>query len=272
MGSVKTTVIITTYNWPEALKRVLLAYNRQSFKNFEVIIADDGSEKQTTTLIHELQKVVNYPLRHIWQKDAGFRAAKIRNKAVGEAQGDYLIFTDGDCIPRSSFIQHHVKLKEHGYFVPGNRVLLRDKYTKQALKDSDCISQLSFLEWFFNRLVNNCDRLTPLIYIPLQAWRKHNPKQWKGAQTYNLGLWKKDFIRVNGFDENYQGWGFEDSDLIIRLLNSGIKRKSGRFAVPVFHLSHSMTDREQSEENKRRLLSSIEKKVTEVKTGVKQYL
>jgi glycosyltransferase involved in cell wall biosynthesis len=127
---VKITLIVTTYNWPEALELVLIGLNHQSAADFEVIVADDGSTPQTSALINAYLTRVNFPLSHIWQEDAGFRASKIRNKAAAQAKGDYLVFLDGDCIPLISFIQRHLQLMEEGWMVSGNRILLNASITK----------------------------------------------------------------------------------------------------------------------------------------------
>src|ERR1700730_11552217 len=128
------SVIVTTYNWPAALERVLIALSHQSDQvAFEVIVADDGSTKETADLIGHLQKSLPYDLQHCWQPDIGFRAAKIRNQAAALARGQYLIFIDGDCIPPSSFIARHQQLAQRGCFVVGNRILLSPGYTEQIV-------------------------------------------------------------------------------------------------------------------------------------------
>lgn len=252
----KISIIITTYNRPDALALVLRALAQQTDQNFEVLIADDGSHASTRDMIESIQLPV--PCRHVWQADEGFRAAKIRNKAVAQATGDYLVFLDGDCVPLQKFVRKHRRLAEQGYFVAGNRTLLSQQFTDKVLHDSIDIQHFSLFDFIWAKYCGRINRYLPVISLPLGPLRKLNANDWKGVKTCNLGLWKRDFLAVNGFDEDYIGWGFEDSDLVIRLLRYGIKRKLGRFAVPVMHLWHPENDRSYVDNNLNRL-QSIEK-------------
>ncbi|MDM8568554.1 glycosyltransferase family 2 protein [Thiotrichales bacterium HSG1] len=231
----KISLIITTYNRPDALELVLNSLVKQKFTDFEVIIADDGSTANTAKFIRQLS--TPYLLKHVWQEDQGFRAAKARNLAVMVANGDYLIFLDGDCIPRFDFIAKHWQLAELGYFVVGNRVLFTKKFTQQVIQSWIPVWTWPISKWLSAYLKGNINRCSPLLRLPFV--RKHCRQTWKGVKTCNLGIWKKDFEQINGFDEKFQGWGHEDADLAIRLLQIGIRRKNGRFAVPVLHLWHN---------------------------------
>lgn len=267
------SIIITTYNWPEALLAVLLALNHQQ-QAFEVLIADDGSKPETKNSLDSIAAQLHYPWKHIWHEDQGFRAAKIRNKAVAAAKGDYILFLDGDCIPSASLVRRHRALAEPGWWVAGNRVLLSESFAKTALANQEALDQKSFLYWCKHRLTGDCNRLLPLLFIPqvLMAKRKWQPSSWEGAKTCNLAVWKKDFLAVNGFDEAYEGWGYEDSDLVIRLIRKGIYRKSGRFALPVFHLGHPENTSSRSAENLERLQHLIKNEDRKVILGVNQYV
>lgn len=271
MSKPNASIIVTTYNRPDALAMVLRAFASQTVRNFEVIIADDGSQLATTQLIAEIQPELNYPLLHVWQPDEGFRAAMIRNKAVAVARADYLIFIDGDSIPRPDFVRQHCACAEPGYFVVGNRVLLNENFTQAILREHTPIYHWSLWRWLWLRIQGQCNRISPLISLPLGGLRKMN-QSWKGAKTCNLALWRADFLNVNGFDEAYTGWGYEDSDLVIRLLKSGVMRKEGRFALPVFHLWHPEADRALSEANYQRLLTHAETAALKTEQGVGQYL
>lgn len=254
---VTTSLIVTTYNRPSALALVLRALAKQDISDFEVIVADDGSDTTTQQLIATLQPELPYPLKHIWQSDEGFQAAKIRNKAVAKAAGNYLIFLDGDCVPFYSFIRKHRQLAEKNWLVMGNRVLLNQSTTEQVLtflSGKVPVYEWSYITWFRVWLSSGCNRFLPLLPIPW-LWRKKSATSWRGVKTCNLGMWKEDFLKVNGFDESYVGWGYEDSDLTIRLMRQGVRRKQGRFAVPVIHLWHPESDRSQEAENLARLFS-----------------
>lgn len=251
------SVIITSYNRPDALHLVLSALEQQTQLPDEVIIADDGSTEETQQLITQLQTQLPYPLTHIWQIDEGFQAAKIRNKAALQAGNPYLIFIDGDCVPFPDFIAQHRQLAEPDCFVSGHRILLNKTLTQKILKGFQPIHKNSSLQWLLHYLHRDTNRLFPLLRIDLNKLRRLHPKRWQGAKSCNLAVWKKDFVTINGFDESFIGWGYEDSDLVIRLIRSGTSRKSGRLAVPVIHLWHPQNDRAQEAINLR-LLKEIE--------------
>jgi glycosyltransferase involved in cell wall biosynthesis len=251
------SVIVTSYNRPDSLNLVLSALGQQTQLPIEVIVADDGSREETRQLITQLQTQLSYPLRHIWHVDQGFQAAKIRNKAALQASNPYLIFLDGDCVPFPDFIAQHRQLAEPDCFVSGHRILLNKTLTQKVLEEFQPIYKNSSLEWLLHYLHRETNRLFPLLRIDLNKLRKLHPKRWQGAKSCNLALWKKDFLNINGFDESFIGWGYEDSDLVIRLIRSGIYRKSGKLAIPVIHLWHPQNDRTQEPVNLK-LLKEIE--------------
>jgi glycosyltransferase involved in cell wall biosynthesis len=232
--TLKVSLIVTTYNWPEALRAVLNSVTMQSELPYEVIVADDGSRVETSEMIAEIQKSFPCPLHHVWHEDNGYQGSKIRNKAVALSTGDYLVFIDGDCLLRQDFISRHKALAADGYFVAGNRILLTQQFTYSVLQESRNINTWDPYS-FTSEQVN---RRWSLLHIPLGIFRKFRVSRWQGVKTCNMSLWKKDFIQIDGFDEQFQGWGYEDSDLTVRLIRLGIKRLSGRFAVTVLHLWH----------------------------------
>jgi len=250
------SVVVTTYNRPDALELVLNALAAQTQLPNEVIVADDGSSKSTTELISKLQTLLPYSLLHFWQEDNGFQAAKARNKAVEISHGEYLIFIDGDCIPQIDFIKKHSQLAEKSCFVAGNRILLSKNFTAQL---NSPIWNWSKLQWVLPYLRIDINRFLPLLRLPVKLLSKHHKKKWQGAKTCNLAVWRDDFEKIKGFDENYQGWGHEDADLVVRLLCNTVLRKDGRFAVPVFHLWHPEADRGNEKENRQRLDNIINK-------------
>lgn len=251
------SVIVTTYNRPKGLELVLRALDAQLDKNFEVIVGDDGSQESTRHLIEQLQKEVSYPLIHVWQEDLGFRAGRARNLAVKSSHGEYLLFLDGDCIPRPSWISAHRRLAQRGWFVAGNRVLLSETYTARAENEKLAVHSLSKSEWqqlLRDRYVN---RVHPLQSLPLGPLRFLRASKWQRVRSCNLGVWRSDFESVDGFDLTFEGWGFEDSDLAIRLINSGVQHKDGSYATAVIHLYHKEFDRGRESENYRQLLQRI---------------
>lgn len=267
------SLIVTTYNWPEALTACLNSLQAQTDQDFEIIIADDGSTLETHAVIQDFQQKSPVPIQHVFHEDNGFRAGTIRNKAVAASSGRYLLFMDGDCLVLPSFIKRHRQLAESGYFVPGNRVLLSQSYTARVLDRHIPLYSYSFLFFLGLRTQGRINRLRPLMYWPFQKWRYRCPWRWQQAMTCNLAIWKNDFMTVNGFDEIFEGWGYEDSDLVIRLIHLGIKRKAGRFAVPVLHLWHKHRDRSQHDQNYQRLLQRLDdKSLIRASRGVDQYL
>ncbi len=249
----KTTIVVTTYNRPDALEIVLEGYCRQSDQDFTLVVADDGSTSETATIVQDFVGRATFPLSHVWQEDRGFRAAAIRNRAVASMDADYVIFTDGDCVPPRHFVRAHKRLAEPGYFLGANRVLLSKQLTDRVLREHLPIHAWSGIDWAWSWSQREVNRLMPLMVLPDGPFRKWSPDRWRGVKTCNLSVWRADFVRVNGLDESYEGWGLEDSDLVIRLLHAGVKHKNARFAAPVFHLWHAEQDRVMLPINQQRL-------------------
>lgn len=268
LNSLPVSVIVTTYNRPDALRLILLSLAQQTALPHEVVIADDGSSTETRRMLVQLQNKLPYSLKQVWQEDDGFQAAKIRNKAVLLTSTDYLIFLDGDCVPFPDFIKQHQQLSEKGWFVSGHRVLLEQRFTEKVLAQSLAIFQHTSLQWLKHYCYRHSNRVFPLLRVNLKNRRKAHPQRWQGVKSCNLGLWKKDFLAVNGFDENFTGWGYEDSDLVIRLIRSGVLRKSGKFAIPVIHLWHAQNDRKQEPRNFKLLEESKKSLRIKAKIGV----
>ncbi|MDP1574760.1 MAG: glycosyltransferase family 2 protein [Coxiellaceae bacterium] len=264
----KVSIIISTYNYPAALDCVLTQLQKETtlLQNpCEILIADDGSSDETRTVINTHKKALP-TLKHLWHEDQGFRKTLILNKTVAEATGDYLIFLDGDCIPCPDFLKQHSALAEKGYFVAGNRVLLSKNFTRIFLKDPHhSLFQRSNLQWLLLFLKNNTNKMIPAIRntflmtllkkIRFPYWRTTN---WKFPKGCNFSVFKNDFIAVNGYDETFQGWGHEDSDLFIRLLHNGVQIKNGKFLATVFHLWHKSASKDHTADNYQRL-TALEK-------------
>ncbi len=267
----RTAVIVTTYNRPDALAAVLEGYLPQIGSAFELIVADDGSTADTRAVVERYAARASYPLRHVWQEDQGFRAAAVRNRALASTTADYIIFTDGDCIPRRDFVARHCTLAEPGHFLAGNRVLLAEGFTREVLNKQLDVHYWSGLRWLASRASGDINRWLPLLSLGDGAWRKRTPERWAGVKTCNLSAWRADLVRVNGLDESYSGWGLEDSDLVIRLLHAGVRHKSARFAAPVFHLWHRENDRSRLLENQRQLDALLASNRIEAQLGLRQY-
>jgi glycosyltransferase involved in cell wall biosynthesis len=267
----KTAVVVTTYNRPDALTAVLDGYCAQSSAEFELLVADDGSSQDTRTLVSDYARRTPFALTHVWQEDRGFRAGAARNRALAQTQADYVIFSDGDCVPPPFFVDRHGKLSERGHFLAGNRVLLSADFTNRVLRDRLPIHRWSTGRWLAAWLKRDVNRALPLVRLPDGAFRKVSSARWEGVKTCNFSAWREDLLRANGFDERYAGWGLEDSDLVIRLLHAGIRHKSARFAAPVFHLWHRENDRTALKENQRRLDEILKSNRVSAPVGLDQY-
>jgi glycosyltransferase involved in cell wall biosynthesis len=252
---IKSVIVITTYNRPDALDEVLDSLARMKTLPTEIVVADDGSGQDTLSIVNRWKVV--FPIIHAWQPDDGFRAAEVRNLAVRSSKSDYIIFIDGDCIVPDDFLDMHLMLAEPGFMVVGNRILLSRELTDSILCGMDDILSWSWTSWVMARLRQRINRLMPIVKLPGRFWRIWRPLRWKGVHTCNLGLWRSDFVLVNGFDQSFKGWGHEDADLAIRLMRSGIYRKDGSFALPVYHLWHKDNSRDYEHINKERLLSEF---------------
>lgn len=268
----KTAVIVTTYNRPDALDAVLAAYEAQTDRDFELVVADDGSTAETAAVIQNYQHRSQVSVRHVWQEDRGFRAAAIRNRAVATTTADYIIFTDGDCIPSRQFVHAHKRLAEPGYFLGANRVLLSARGTQRVLDGRLRVHDWGWAQWGQAWARREVNRLLPLLTLPDGSFRKWEPARWKGIKTCNLSLWRSDLIQVNGLDQSYEGWGLEDTDLVVRLLRSGIKHKTARYAAPVFHLWHREQARSGLAENRTRLDHVLRSQDTQAVAGLDLYL
>lgn len=268
----KIAVIVTTYNRPDALAAVLEGYLAQSDRDFEVLVADDGSTSDTAEVVRQFQQRAPFPVHHVWQEDDGFRAAAARNRALAAAKADYIIFTDGDCIPPVDFVAQQRKLSEPGCFLSGNRLLLSQSFTEQLLKEKIPVHLWRFGDWLRAYRAGHISRLQPLLRLPDSALRKVSPRRWQGAKTCNLSAFRDDLFKVNGLDESYTGWGQEDSDLVVRLIRAGLINKSARFSAPVLHLWHKENDRSHLEENKQRLQQVLHATHIRALKGVDQYL
>jgi glycosyltransferase involved in cell wall biosynthesis len=247
------SVILTTYQREDALDAVLRGLARQTDREFEILVADDGSGPRTRALIAAWVANSAVRLEHVWQEDRGFRAGEARNRAVLASRGDYCVFLDGDCIPRPDFVAVHRALAEPGWFVTGNRVLMSRELTERVLAEASEIERWSLSAFTALRRHRKINRLAPLLSLPLGPLRKLRRQAWRGARSCNLAVWRRDFNGVDGFDATYSGWGLEDSDLLIRLLRAGVRRKDGNFATGVLHLWHPENDRSFLPENQRRL-------------------
>jgi len=235
----KVSVVFTTYNNVPWLEKALWGWANQSYKDFELVIGDDGSTNETAEKIKELKDEYNLNIVHVWQEDDGFQKSKILNKAIVASKGEYLIFTDGDCIPRKDFIDTHIKFAEKGHFLSGGYFKLPME-TSNIISKEDVFDENVFdvkwlvdhgLKWTYKKL-----KLTSEGWLE-NALNRYTPAgaPWNG---HNVSGWKSDILEVNGYDERMQ-YGGQDRELGERLFNAGIKSKQIRYSAIVLHLDHA---------------------------------
>ncbi|RMD81181.1 MAG: glycosyltransferase [Candidatus Dadabacteria bacterium] len=232
------TVVISTYNQPDWLEKVLWGFLTQSIQPDEIIVADDGSTMETAALIERARTELLLPIEHLWHEDRGFRKNVILNRAIASARGDYLIFTDGDCIPRRNFVETHLSLARPNRFLSGGCIRL-PRVVAQAIEFDDVRTGRAFqVEWLRRQGVRNVRRVMRLRYSP---WRARisdacTPTRatWNG---HNSSTWKHLLLRVNGFDER-MGYGGEDRELGERLIRAGVRPRQIRHRALCLHLDH----------------------------------
>ena len=266
----KLSVIITTYNSEEWLVKVLEGYCKQTEKDFEVVIADDGSTEKTQQVIASFSSKFSYPIVHVWQPDEGFQKCRILNKAVLKTNTNYLLFTDGDCIPRKDFVAQHLKYQEEGYFLSGGYFKLpmetSQKISLENIKNQDCFS----ISWLIKNGVSKTFKLSKLTKISLFAsfmnWLTPTKRTFNG---HNTSCFKKDLVAVNGFNEEMQ-YGGLDRELGERLFNYGILSKQIRYSAVCLHLDHARAYFNQEEWNKNLALRAynIKSNITWISTGI----
>jgi glycosyltransferase involved in cell wall biosynthesis len=252
-GAALISVIVTTYNREDALDAALRALAHQSDEDFEIVIADDGSRPDTARIVEGWRSRLPMPLKHVRHEHRGFRGGEIRNRGIRASDGEICIFLDGDCLAAADFIAAHRRLHEPGWFVTGNRILLSRELTATVLAQGMAAEEWNFSALLHRRAGGGVNRLLPTLRLPLGPLRKLKSASWEGAQTCNLAVARRDLDRIDGFDSTYAGWGLEDSDLVVRLLHAGVRRKDGRFATGVLHLWHPQNDRSQLAANQARL-------------------
>jgi glycosyltransferase involved in cell wall biosynthesis len=261
------SLCISTYNWPEALELCLESVLLQTHLPDEIIIGDDGSTEETKILINQIRLKFSIPVKHIWQPDDGFKLAQIRNKSFAATTGEYIIQIDGDLVLNKFFIEDHLRFAKPGTFMSGARSLLCSEDTKVLFgrKNIKQISQEYKLEKNYN-----AKRVLPAAFL-LHRLQKGS-RQIKYVLGANMSFWKEDIVKVNGYNEDFRGWGKEDNDLSIRLSNAGVKLHFLKFAGIVYHLYHKEASKERMQENELLLMEAMRQKQTFVANGLSKYL
>ena len=252
------SVIVNTYNWPEALKLSLQSLAGQTERCFEVIVADDGSRPDTADVVNAFASSAPIAVRHVWHKDIGFRRAAILNKAIGEARGSYLIFIDGDCIPQPDFVARHRALARPNYLVTGSRILLGQEFSKQLLVAGTWNYQAFRRNILRHRVKGDISKITAFFMrLPWRGMSDYRSFVFRRIKGCNLACWKSDALSVGGFDESFTGWGYEDADFVFRLQDKGVVRRAGTWATEVLHIWHKPADPSRAATNEKIVLDRI---------------
>ncbi|MFD1095367.1 glycosyltransferase family 2 protein [Salegentibacter chungangensis] len=264
MKSVKVALLISTYCWPEALRLVLKSLLNQSILPDEVVIADDGSADDTAEVIREFNEKAPMTVRHIWHEDDGFRRTVILNKAISKIESDYIIQLDGDCIMHEKFVENHLNFSQNGNFLFGSRVNIQKHFLPKLFAEE----RINF--HFFSRGIK---KRTRNIHSPaLGGLYKEKDELSKKVRGCNLSFWKDDILKVNGYNEDMTGWGKEDSELVVRLLNKGVKGRRLRYNAIIYHIWHKEASRHKHNINFQIQEEAIKHNLTSCENGINKYL
>lgn len=260
----QSSLIISTYNWPEALNACLKSILKQKTFPKEIIIADDGSSQDTRLLINKMKELFPIPIYHIWHEDNGFRKTIILNKAIKKATGSYIIQIDGDVVVNRNFIEDHLIASEQGCFIRGSRAILNYKTSQFYLK----YGKLTFITKLFLYFTQPAHSLRLFPFLSKYTFRKI--KSGENVKGCNISFWKADIVNVNGYDNTLKGWGHEDEELCLRLVNFKVTKKIIRFSAVAFHLYHKFLSRADEKYHTNLLEKIKSQKVIRTQNGLSE--
>lgn len=238
MNPKKNSVILSTYNAEDWLRKVLWSYTVQTYRDFEIVIADDGSRDETKELVEDFKTQTEIPIIHVWHPDRGFQKSAILNKAILATNSDYIIMSDGDCIARNDFVEQHMKYRNTGYFLSGGYSKLPMDLSKKITTEDILTGRCFDVHWLKKNGLRSSFKNNKIDGKGLKSWLLNRltptSPSWNG---HNSSGWKKDILAVNGFDERMQ-YGGQDRELGERLFNLGIKSKQIRYSAVCLHLDH----------------------------------
>lgn len=234
----RLSVVLTTYNHPEWLEKVLWGYGAQTYRDFEVLVADDGSDDRTRALLDRMRPTAGFALRHVWHEKQGFRKCTILNAAIARAEGEYIFFSDGDCIPRRDLLAVHAGLATRGRFLSGGYLKLPMETSEAITQDDVASGRATDFAWLRAHGTPSDKQSRRLAWGPLMS-RLLDAVTTTGAtfNGHNSSAWRDDLVRVNGFDERLE-WGGLDREIGERLENAGVRGRQVRHRALVVHLDH----------------------------------
>ncbi len=265
MDKKKVTLLISTYNWKDALRLCLLSASQQTVMPDEIVVADDGSTEDTRELIDSFREVITVPIIHVWQEDDGFRLSAIRNKAIAQSTGDYIIQIDGDVIMERHFVEDHIKISQKGYFICGSRTKIGPLVTNRLLTDISL--KINILEYKPAFVLNGVRSKMLRNYLA-----ERYAKDIGHMRGCNLAFWRSDIVSVNGYNEDLKQWGHEDSEMAYRLHFLGVKKKALKMGGIVYHLWHRESCRESEHFHIDALNKVKANRLTQCENGINKYL
>ena len=268
----RASLIVTTYNRPDALHLVLQSVLQQTVPPAEIIVADDGSGADTAETVGRFAKTSPIPVKHVWQEDQGFRAAQSRNRALAAAQGPYIVLIDGDMVLHPEFIADHKHAAKKGLFVQGSRVILTPEKTNELLANP---SSYRVLKWYEKGLEKRFEKRFSACRLPWlsqRILRRETRDDFHGIRGCNMAFFREDALKINGFNSDFVGWGREDSEFVARFFNNGGQRANLKFAAVAYHLYHPEAERAALPENDRLLAAAQEQKLVWCENGVDRFL
>jgi glycosyltransferase involved in cell wall biosynthesis len=260
----RSTLIVTTFNWPAALNLTLKSIGRQSLAPDEVIVADDGSGPETAQVVERWKGRLGAPVQHLWQPHEGFRLARSRNRAIAAATGDYLIIVDGDMVLHRHFVADHLNAARPGSFIQGVRLLTEGETAQRMLGEGSLD-----LHVFSRGIRRRRHAVRNLALSRLLFWERTGQSAIRGC---NQAYWKSDLLHVNGFNEAFVGWGREDNEIAARLYNVGIRRRNLKFQALAIHLHHPPRHPQGVNPNDAILHQAIERGETWCRQGLDRHL
>lgn len=260
--------VVLTYNRSDALLAALQGLAAQCGDGQEVLVADDGSSSEHVERLQRQVPAFRCRVRHVWQPDLGFAAARARNMAVALTEAPYVVFLDGDCIPNPRFVREHEALAQPGTFVTGGRVLLAPDLTQRVLAGEVDLGAMPAAGWLRLRFQGQANKLTQLLHGLGPRARTVRRFRWKSIRGCNMACWRTDLEAVNGFDETFRGWGHEDAEFALRLHRQGLARRQTVVGTEVFHLWHQPHSRADEPANRQRVLERIEGGIMRAQTGL----
>lgn len=267
MKNITASVVVSTYNWPEALELCLLSIANQTVLPNEVVVGDDGSRDDTRQLIERMRPQLPYKLIHVWQEDKGFRLATICNRALARCTSDYVIKIDQDIIMDPHFVEDHVRHAERGYYISGSRAKLTEPFTKKILASKN---------YKLSPFTNGVIRKFNAMRIPWLTKFFYKYMLNKLDRGCNMSFWRDDLYAVNGYDGDMVGYGNEDIDLSARIRALGVKKRTIKFSCIEYHIYHPEASSKFDDNVWKRNRALREKNASDgiikIKNGIDQFL